>query len=110
MAEIKVQLNRKLTERKRILVDPQTGTSFRPGKVVVTPETSFVSAQIIAGGLVRAGAEEPVLPVKVRFLQDHKIGKNEYAVGDEKEVKADYAAKLIADGKAEVIPQELQVE
>jgi hypothetical protein len=44
--------------------------------------------------------------VMVRFLQEHKIGKNLCSIGDEKELKADYANRLAREGKVEILGAE----
>lgn len=41
--------------------------------------------------------------VSIRFLDDHKIGKTKFAVGDVKEFKTAYAQKLVDKGKAALV-------
>lgn len=106
METIKVQLSKHYAENKRALVDPETGIPFHNAKgIVLTPKTQFVKVQLDVGTLVRAEAETPAgEKILVRIIvDDFRIGKNEYAKGTEVEIKADFAAKLIEQGKAEKV-------
>ncbi len=54
--------------------------------------------KIVSSAKAEAKTDEPT--VSIRFLEEHKIGKTPFAVGDVKEFKIAYAQKLIDKGKA----------
>lgn len=115
MAVVRVKLNQKIARHRGGFVDQYNGKTISAGKYdktgsVEVERTPFVVNRLSSGELIEvtpvAAAVTPAVQgadgdVDVKFLEDVKVGKQEYKAGEQARVSAKLAENLRKQGKVE---------